>query len=83
MWDLVGNPEDRFSHNEAHIFDGKNTIQAANQIFVTVPVEKYFCCLLYHNTFVMTRLNFMSLVVRENRSSGFPASSVTNPAVQP
>ena len=19
MWDLVGNPEDRFSHNEAHI----------------------------------------------------------------
>ena len=20
MWDLIGNPEDRFSHNEAHIF---------------------------------------------------------------
>ena len=22
MWDLVGNPEDRFSHNEAHINQG-------------------------------------------------------------
>ena len=20
MWDLVGNPEDRFSHNEAHLY---------------------------------------------------------------
>ena len=20
MWDLVGNPEDRFSHNKAHLF---------------------------------------------------------------
>ena len=24
MWDLVGNPEDRFSHNEAHIVDVLN-----------------------------------------------------------
>ena len=25
MWDLVGNPEDRFSHNEAHIVMTKSS----------------------------------------------------------
>ena len=25
MWDLIGNPEDRFSHNEAHIMEATDT----------------------------------------------------------
>ena len=29
MWDLVGNPEDRFSHNEAHLF--------STAIRITIP----------------------------------------------
>ena len=32
MWDLVGNPEDRFSHNEAHLD------QLANLHFVSALV---------------------------------------------
>ena len=32
MWDLVGNPEDWFSHNEAKIIDSlKNTNEASNK----------------------------------------------------
>ena len=26
MWDLVGNPEDRFSHNEVHIIFFRNAL---------------------------------------------------------
>ena len=35
MWDLVGNPEDRFSHNEAHLSPGKAPDWDA------IPVEIY------------------------------------------
>ena len=42
MWDLVGNPEDRFSHNEAHIrkFRKKQRILAIDQ-----SVEEEISCI--------------------------------------
>ena len=32
MWDLVGNPEDRFSHNETHIYMQKQSRRSTGQL---------------------------------------------------
>ena len=40
MWDLVGNPEDRFSHNEAHMVvnnkDADQTLLMHRQVYPSV-----------------------------------------------
>ena len=41
MWDLVGNPEDRFSHNEAHIVSAllHEEIDRANHLHLALMVD--------------------------------------------
>ena len=52
MWDLVGNPEDRFSHNEAHI------VECAVMLLVHCQVDVTPCVILAKMTFLL-RLKYI------------------------
>ena len=39
MWDLVGNPEDRFSHNEAHFMTNLNERMFASAVNCTWELQ--------------------------------------------
>ena len=41
MWDLVGNPKDRFSHNEAHIIRAIIKLDADSMPFSAVDTDLY------------------------------------------
>ena len=41
MWDLVGNPEDRFSHKEAHIRVPVNRMFSLLCLFVVLVVSHF------------------------------------------
>ena len=44
MFDLVGNPEDRFSHNEAHIMIGNN--KASDQtVHILLLIYAFAVCI--------------------------------------
>ena len=51
MWDLVGNPEDRFSHNEAKIVQReaikytKNVLLSAQNVYWQFPFRNQFIAL--------------------------------------
>ena len=38
MWDLVGNPEDRFSHNEAHMSHIRSTVRFADAVKLPIAL---------------------------------------------
>ena len=47
MWDLVGNPEDRFSHNEAHVssiivFFNSNTVVRVTIWLMNINVDTLY-----------------------------------------
>ena len=54
MSDLIGNPEDRFSHNEAHneahIYSIKHSISNASVLFLRNKMIKftYFCTIFFN-----------------------------------
>ena len=39
MYDLVGNPEDRFSHNDAHL--GSSTNEGVNEVPLKSVISKF------------------------------------------
>ena len=43
MWDLVGNPEDRFSHNEAHTISRGTTYTGLSGHFFAYFESKSIC----------------------------------------
>ena len=47
MSDLVGNPEDRFSHNEAHIITTKYEIQHETMMMVQLKIDQNIEILRY------------------------------------
>ena len=63
MWDLVGNPEDRFSHDEAHLSLIKldyavTTCYKSLYYFLyhymyLVPIHLFFCCLFVEGTEIL------------------------------
>ena len=44
MWDQVGNPEDRFSHNEAHMSLGSCNDRLFAPMMLAFSNLKCFCC---------------------------------------
>ena len=42
MWYLVGNPEDRFSHNEAHMLVVIFVKETGGQFYFTLPLSQSF-----------------------------------------
>ena len=80
MWDLVGNPEDRFSHNEAHL--------SQLSCFLHMPTTKaqsdqHLCCSLTLDTIIslvslseISRLNIASF---HNCADWFVSYLVINP----
>ena len=43
MWDLVGNPEDRFSHNEAHISSSSSSKELFHEKTCFLHLRKQTC----------------------------------------
>ena len=53
MSDLVGNPEDTFSHNEAHIIFFPLPRNIGGYLMI---IEKYFFCQIFIKTYVVGHL---------------------------
>ena len=60
MWDLVGNPENRFSHNEAHII----LVDFLNIINHFVCSDSAFHHTTYKNTFTYTYICKVHVVIK-------------------
>ena len=78
MSDQVGNHEDRFSHNEAHIKLGSTSLLNAPSALLIGMSRSLFCVQFSHEA--ATELLTASW---ENLSSGIPTRSDTKRAVQP
>ena len=55
VWDLVGNPEDRFSHNEAHIQDG---IQDESGVAKTIADQHVIVYGSFLGIFFLCKIDF-------------------------
>ena len=82
MSDLVGNPEDRFSHDEAHFLHaylqiGVNPITTDGAIAILRAVADERCRSLQHLD--LSVCFFMSFVKKTNMYSGISARLNTNP----
>ena len=83
MSDLVGNPEDRFSHNEAHIQCHKTfMLRPACTALQHYESQEISIFRLSRQLTVLVSIEHMSLVVRK-LVFGFPTRSDTNRAVRP
>ena len=82
MWDLVGNPEDRFSDVAAHISGGDKTCPLFDKCLFN-RINKVALGAKWHET---QEKSFTPIIIwavtQENQSSGFRTRSDTNQAVQ-
>ena len=65
MWDLIGNPEDRFSHNEAQLITGRSNVVVLLWMFVVC-----FCVrvsVTFHLTCIhIIVVRFLGLIAKSN-----------------